>query len=141
MGMISTFVSTCVCFIVVLCIMVSGMWDSGLTSTALTVAAFNTVFGNFGGWIVSFLSISFGMGVLVTFAYIVRAAWLVLSQGRFEYVFAVLYCTAAFVGALVDVHLVWAAIAMINGAMLVINLFGVAYLLPVIRSSMRAKTK
>jgi len=62
MGMISTFVSSLVCFLVALCIVISGVWDSGLQSAALTIASYNTVFGAWGGWIVSFLSISFGMG-------------------------------------------------------------------------------
>ncbi len=130
MGMISTFVSSIVCFIVALCIVISGVWDSGLQSAALTIAAFNTVFGVWGGWIVSFLSISFGVGVLVTFAYITRAAWLALTDGKYEYVFTILYCVAAFLGAVVDVHVVWKAIQIINGLLLSINLFGLLWLMP-----------
>ena len=61
----------------------SGVWNNGLDSTALTIAAFDTVFGVYGGWIVSFLSVSFGFGVLVSYAYIVRAAWLFLTNNRF----------------------------------------------------------
>ena len=51
-------------FLVCLAIVASGVWDSGLTSTALTIAAFNTVFGVYGGWIVTFLSVTFGIGCL-----------------------------------------------------------------------------
>jgi alanine or glycine:cation symporter, AGCS family len=130
MGMVSTFISSIVCFIVAFCIVISGVWDSGLESAALTIASFSTVFGAAGGWIVSFLSISFGVGVLVAFAYITRAAWLALTNGRFEWVFGVLYCVFAFLGALVDVHVVWKAIQIINGLLLSINLLGLMCLMP-----------
>ncbi len=130
MGMISTFVSSLVCFIVTLCIVMSGVWDSGLQSAALTIASFDTVFGQWGGWIVSFLSISFGTGVFVTFAYVTRAAWLAITNGRYEHVFTVSYIIAAFLGAIMDVNIVWKAIQLINGSLLAINLFGLAYLMP-----------
>ena len=130
MGMVSTFVSTCVCFIVALCIVVSGVWNTGLNSTALTIAAFNTVFGNFGGWIVSFLSISFGIGVLVTYAYISRAAWLFLTNGRFPFVFTILYSVFAFACALLNVETLWSIGDVFNAGLLVINLFGILFLLP-----------
>ncbi len=130
MGMVSTFVSTCVCFIVALCIVASGVWNSGLNSTALTIAAFDTAFGNFGGWIVSFLSISFGIGVMVSYAYIARAAWLFITNGRFPFGFIILYSLAAFGGALVTVDFIWSTGDIVNAGMLIINLFGILFLLP-----------
>ena len=133
MGMISTFVSSFVCFIVSLCIVVSGMWGVGLQSAALTIAAFQTVFGSWGGWIVSFLSISFGVGVLVSFAYITRAAWLAITNGRYETIFMVAYCISAFLGAVVNVNLVWKTIQIVNGLLLTINLLGIFMLLPKLR--------
>ena len=72
MGMVSTFISTFIGLIVAVCIVASGVWNSGLNSTALTIAAFDTVFGTYGGWIVSFLSISFGLGVIVSYAYVAK---------------------------------------------------------------------
>lgn len=130
MGMISTFISSFVCFIVALCIVVSGVWDSGLQSSALTIASFNSTFGAWGGWIVSFLSISFGVGVMVSFAYVTRAAWFALTNGRFEYLFMAMYCCASFLGAVLNVDLVWAAIRIVNGTLLAINLLGLLLLMP-----------
>lgn len=130
MGMVSAFVSSLVCFIVTLCIVMSGMWDSGLQSSALTIGAFSTVFGVWGGYIVTFLSISFGIGVLVSYAYITRAAWLAVTGGAFEIFFAIMYCVAAFGGAVVDVHKMWMAVQIMNGVLLAINLFGLLMLMP-----------
>lgn len=137
MSMLSTFISTLVCFSVALMIVASGMWDSGLTSTALTVATFNTVFGTFGGAVVTFLSASFGIGVLVAYAYITRAAWLYVTGGRWPIGFVVLYCLSAFGGAVMRVGLLWNLVDIISAAMLVINLFGLMYLLPSITKGLR----
>ena len=95
----STFISVLVCFIVALCIIASGVWTTGLTSTPLTIAAFSTVFGEqFGGIAVSFLSISFGVGVLVSFAYITREVWLFLTNNKYANIFPMIYCLFAFGG-------------------------------------------
>lgn len=132
MGMLSTFISALVGFVVSLCIVASGVWSTGLTSTALTAAAFNTVFGMYGGWIVSFLSIIFGIGVIVAFAYITRAVWLFLTGGRFGWVASVIYCACTALGSLLPVKMMWAFAGAITGGLLFINLFGVLWLLPVV---------
>ncbi|MFI5332824.1 MAG: alanine/glycine:cation symporter family protein [Candidatus Babeliales bacterium] len=134
LSMLSTFISTLVCFMIALCIVASGVWDSGLTSTALTIASFNTVFGWLGGWVVSFLSITFGMGVLVAFAYITEEAWLYLvgDTKLMRLVFKVMYCLTAFIGVFFNVCSMWLLIDIMTAGMLAINLFGVLYLLPII---------
>lgn len=132
MGMISTFVSTVVCFLVAVAIIVSGVWNSGADSAALTIAAYSTVFGVLGGWIVSFLAVVFGIGVMVSYAYITRACWLFLTNGRYEVVFTILYPLSSCAGALIGVQAVWGTIEIINGAMLVINLLAIVYLIPLI---------
>lgn len=136
MGMISTFISTCIGFIVALCIVVSGAWDSGLNSTALTIAAFDTVFGIYGGWIVSFLAISFGLGVIVSYAYVVRSAWLFVTKNRFQNAFVVAYAFGVFGGSLAAVEMVWDLAAIILAIMLLINLYGLLMLLPKIRKTL-----
>lgn len=133
MGMISTFLSMFAGFIIALCIVVSGVWDSGLNSTALTIASFDTVFGSFGGWIVSFLSVSFGFGVLVSYAYIVRTVWLFLTNNRYVNGFIAVYSLCTLGGALATVGLVWNLIDIAVAGTLFINLFGILVLLPTIR--------
>ena len=141
MGMISTFISTLIGFIIALCIVVSGAWNSGFNSTALTIAAFDTVFGAYGGWIVSFLSISFGFGVMVSYAYIVRSAWMFVTNNRFAYGFIAVYSLCAFGGALATVDLVWYLADIIIAIMLLINLYGLLMLLPKIRTELLSKLR
>jgi AGCS family alanine or glycine:cation symporter len=134
MGMVSTFISTFLSFIVALCIVVSGAWQTGLNSTALTIAAFNTVFGFYGGWIVSFLAFSFGLGVMVSYAYVVRSAWLFVTNNRFNYGFIAAYSLCAFFGALATVDLVWGLADIVIAVMLLINLYGLLMLLPKVKT-------
>jgi len=134
MGMTSTFISTCVGFIVALCIVVSGVWSNGLDSTALTISAFDTVFGTYGGWIVSFLSISFGLGVLVSYAYVARIVWLFLTNNRFPHFFTVLYSLCSFFGAVAAVSAIWDLCSIAIAATLFINLYGLLMLLPKIKT-------
>lgn len=133
-SMLSTLISTVVCFIVALCIVASGAWKSGLTSTALTIEAFKGTFGWLAGWVVSFLSISFGVGVLVTFSYVAREAWMSVTGNRFARLYDIVFCLFALMGALVDPSVVFGFGDIINGSMLSINLFGILCLLPLIRT-------
>ncbi len=137
MSMLATFISTCVCFLVALCIISSGVWDSGATSSALTIASFNTVFGNYGGWIVSFLSVAFGVGVLVTGAYMTREAWLYLTGGRWNLAFTVIYSAVACAGTLAEVGMIWDLGNIVMAGMLLINMFGLLYLMPLIRRELK----
>jgi AGCS family alanine or glycine:cation symporter len=137
MTMLSTFMSMAVCFLVALCIVASGVWNNGLQISALTSSAFETVFGTFGQWIVAFLSITFGIGVTVSYVYITRECWLTVTGGRFVQLFGVLYPIAAFAGALMNVDLVWMIADWINGGLLFINLFGIVSLLPLIRTGLK----
>jgi AGCS family alanine or glycine:cation symporter len=137
MAMASTFVSMLVCFMVALCIIASGVWQSGLTSTALTIASYNTLFGSLGGWIVTILSISFGVGVLVSYTYITKAAWDAVTNNRFSFLFMIFYAACAFFGAQMDVTKLWSWVDLSNASMLLINLFAILSFLPLMRKSFR----
>lgn len=139
MAMATSLVSALVCFTISLCIVASGVWNSGATSTALTIAAYQTVFGSIGGWIVTFLSTAFGIGVMVSYAYITKAAWDTLTKNRFNYLFIMIYCVIAFIGAWTEkVTSLWALVDISLACMLIINLIGIVYLLPVIRKGLKA---
>jgi AGCS family alanine or glycine:cation symporter len=137
MAMATSLVSALVCFTVALCIVASGVWNSGLTSTELTIAAYNTVFGSIGGWMIAFLSTAFGIGVMVSYAYITKAAWDALTQNRFAPLFILIYCACAFFGAWTDkVTSLWSLVDISLACMVFINLLGIVCLLPVLRAGL-----
>lgn len=141
MGMMSTFVSAVVCFILALCITVTGAWTSGLTSTSLTVATFNTTFGVFGGIIVSTLSIIFGLGVTVAYAYIVRACWLMIFPKKYEYGNVLVYSLVSTLGAIGQVSIVWHLADIVQAVMLFVNLFALIIFVFNLRSQMIHETE
>lgn len=137
MGMLTTFLSSLVCFIIGLCMVASGVWSSGLSSNALTIASFETVFGVYGAFIVTFLSITFGIGVIVSYAYITRCVYLYVTGGRYGFCFPIIYCLASFICALMQVSIVWKIGEVVNGCLLILNLFAIVYLLPTIAKKVR----
>jgi AGCS family alanine or glycine:cation symporter len=130
MGMVGAFMSTIVCFIVALCIVASGVANSGLNSTALTIEAYKTVFGSFAGLIISFLSIIFAIGVMVAYGYITRACFRVITGGRFEWLFILIYSGCAALGTVADIGKILFFGDVVLAMMLVINLAAVVFLLP-----------
>src|SRR5206468_1112879 len=65
-----------------LTILVSGVWHSGLTSTAVVAAAFDTSIPVVGGWIVAFCAFLFGYTTLIGWAASSRATVSLLRQRR-----------------------------------------------------------
>lgn len=137
-SMLGTFITSLVSFIMGLCIVASGVWNSGETSSPLVIKAFATVFGSYAGWAVSFLSVSFGLGVLVAFAYVTREVWSFLTGGRWPLVGTFLYSLCAFLGAIVDARVVFDAGDLVIAILFGINLFGIMWLLPSIKKDVDA---
>jgi AGCS family alanine or glycine:cation symporter len=134
MSMASAFISTqMVCFIMMLAFMVSGVWGTGLTSMALVGAAYASVFGFLGSWIATSLAVMFGLGVLVAYAFIGRESWFFLTNGRWEGLFIMLYCSMAAFGSLADVSVIWGLIDVITIGLTFSNLYGLLYLVPRLR--------
>lgn len=139
MSMASTFICNyLVCFSVALLVIASGVWNNGEQSLALTISAFSTVFGGYAPWLVTFISASFGLGVLVACTFIGKQCFLFLSGGKAVWLYYALYLLITFVGTLARVDLVWNSIDVVNAAMLVINLFGILWLLPIARKQLAA---
>ena len=139
MSMASTFISTqIVCFLMMLTFVVSGVWNSGDCGMPLVIAAYSSVFAGFGGWIATTLSVMFGMGVLVAYAFVGRECWLFLTHGRWSNAYYIIYCAMAFGGSLVSARVVFCVIELIVIGMIFCNLYGLLYLLPQMRRGWRA---
>ncbi len=138
MSMLSTFITTVIAFVLALAIVATGVWHNGLQSTALTMSAFNTVFGTIvGSLLVIFLALSFGLGAIVAFAYVARETWIFLTNGRWLWLFSAMYAIVAFTGCIIPVALVWSIVPLLTVAVLLINLYGIVYLIPVARKALR----
>ncbi len=133
-SMLSTFISNnLVSCMVALAMVVSGVWNGGLDGAAMVVEAYKTVFGAWGGFIVSALSISFGLGVFVAYGYITRQCWLYVTRGKFESLFVAVFTSISMVGAVMSIQAVWALVDIGVAACLFINLLALMYLIPYMR--------
>lgn len=136
-GMLSTFMSiNVVAMLVSLLLVVSGVWNADANGAALVAQSYESVFGIAGGYIVTVLSMIFGLGVFVPYGYITRQCWLYLTGGRFEQVFTFVFAGVAFIGAIMSINLVWTMVDLAVACLLAINLSAILFLLPFLRSQL-----
>lgn len=138
MAMATSFVSNhMVCFTLMLLIVASGAWQSGILGVGMTIAAYETVYGAFGGWVVTILSALFGLGVLVTYAYIGRECWIFLTGGRFMMLYNLIYCGMAVLGSVAEVAVIWHSIDLAVAGLVGINLYALLLMLPAMRKAVK----
>jgi AGCS family alanine or glycine:cation symporter len=137
-GMLGTFIDTIViCTMTGLVIVLTGAWDSGLTSAALSSHAFDLGLPSYGEWIVTF--------GLALFAFTTILGWSYYGERCAEYLFGegviwpyrVLWILAIPLGALAadtnqSVKLLWLAADMLNGLMAIPNLIALLTLSPLV---------
>jgi len=119
-----------------LTILVTGVWRSGLTSTAVVAQAFETTIPK-GGWIVALCAFLFGYTTLIGWAY--------YGEQFLEYVFGPrvtvpyrwVYCILILFGAIGKVDLIWAWGDLMNGLQIFPNLVGVIGLSGVAAATLR----
>jgi AGCS family alanine or glycine:cation symporter len=108
-----------------LSILVTGVWRSGLTSTAAVAAAFNHAVPEAGGWVVAFCTFLFGYTTLIGWSYYGEVCLeYILGPGVIR-PYRWVYCGLIVLGAITKVDLVWAWGDLMNGLQVFPNLVGV----------------
>ena len=137
-AMLGTFIDTIVvCTMTALVIILTGAWNSGETSSALSALAFDTGLPGFGSWVVTF-------GIVV-FAFTTILGWSYYGERCAEFLFGVkaiwpyrmLWIVAIPLGALAadgnnSVKLLWLLADIMNGLMALPNLIALLVLSPVV---------
>ena len=106
-------------------ILLTGVWQSGLTSTAAVGAAFNTVMPTAGGWIVAFSTFLFGYTTLIGWAYYGEQFFEYILGRRVTVPYRWIYCLLIPFGAVSRVDVVWAWGDLMNAMQIFPNLIGV----------------
>ena len=122
-------------------ILVSGVWqDSGLNSTALVAAAFDSSMP-FGGILVALCALLFGYTTLIGWGYygeqylgFLFGSWVVKP-------YRWIYCGLVVLGAMTKVELVWAWGDLMNGLQVFPNLIGVLGLSGLVATLLRQSKK
>jgi AGCS family alanine or glycine:cation symporter len=108
-----------------LSILVTGVWRSGLTSTAAVAEAFNHAVPVAGGWVVAFCTLLFGYTTLIGWSYYGEVCLEYLFGPRVIRPYRWIYCGLIVLGATSKVDLVWAWGDLMNGLQIFPNLVGV----------------
>jgi AGCS family alanine or glycine:cation symporter len=120
-------------------ILLTGVWQSGLTSTAAVAAGFDAAIPVAGGYIVAFCAFLFGYTTLIGWAY--------YGEQFFEYIlgrkvtrpYRWIYCLLIPFGAVSKVATVWAWGDLMNALQVFPNLIGVVGLSGVVARAARAR--
>ena len=129
-SMTQTFIDTLVvCTMTGLCILVTGVWQSGLTGVELTQSAFATGLpGAWGSWIVSISLVMFAFSTIIGWSYYGDRSVEYLWGPRAVVVYRLLFLAATFAGAVYSLAFVWALSDLLNGLMALPNLIGLILL-------------
>ncbi len=106
-------------------ILLTGVWQSGLTSTAAVAAGFNTVMPVAGGYIVAFCAFLFGYTTLIGWAYYGEQFFEYILGRRVTTAYRWIYCLLIPFGAVSKVATVWAWGDLMNALQVFPNLIGV----------------
>jgi AGCS family alanine or glycine:cation symporter len=125
-AMLGVFIDTIViCSMTALVILVTGVWSSGETSTALTSLAFNERLPGIGSWIVLLSSLLFGYSSLISWPYYGEQSFAYLFGVRIKKPYRWAFCFIILLGGVLRVDFVWNLGDVLNGMMAIPNLIGI----------------
>jgi len=118
-------------------ILLTGVWQSGLTSTAAVASAFNSAIPVAGGYIVAFCAFLFGYTTLIGWAYYGEQFFEYILGRRVTTPYRWIYCLLIPFGAVSKVATVWAWGDLMNALQVFPNLVGVVGLSALVAAASR----
>lgn len=132
-SMLQTTIDTLiVCSMTGFAILVTGAWQTDLTGPALTIHAFESVFGPLGKWIVAASLALFAYSTLIGWGYYGERALAYLLGIRSLVPYRCVFIVFVWVGAVSKLETVWTISDIFNGLMALPNLLALLCLTPVI---------
>jgi AGCS family alanine or glycine:cation symporter len=113
-----------ICSLTAFAVLVTGVWNTGITSTAMTASAFNVALPKYGGLIVAASSLLFGYSSLITVPYYGEISFKYLLGSWIKQPFRWIFCLVIFAGAVMKVEEAWSIGDVFNGMMAFTNLIG-----------------
>lgn len=120
-GMFGVFIDTIVSSATVIAILITGVWTSGLTSTALTTVAFDSQFGNYGGILVLISSFLFGYSTLIAWSFYGEQCFAFILGSGIKKIFRWVFSFAILLGFM-QVETIWSIADILNATLIFINL-------------------
>ncbi len=124
-GIMEVFIDTLlICSLTALVILTSGVWSIGATGAALTSSAFNATFPSWGGAFVAVSILFFAFSTTLGWAYYGEKCAEHLCGPRIKQGYRLLWIPMIFMGAIMNLELIWAIADTLNGLMALPNLMG-----------------
>lgn len=132
-GMMGTFIDTIiVCTMTALVIMTSGLWDMGESGAVLSLAAYDAAWPGVGKYGLSIALVVFCFTTVLGWAYISEKCWVYLCGRRALMPYRLAWLAAIYIGAVMELDLVWRVADVLNGLMAIPNLLVLLLLSPVV---------
>jgi AGCS family alanine or glycine:cation symporter len=137
-SMTQTFIDTLVvCTMTGLTILVTGVWEEGLTGAPMTQAAFRVGLGEIGGTIVAVSLAMFAFSTILGWSYYGEKSLSYLLGSWAIMPYRVIFVLATFYGTVRSLDFVWTLSDVMNGLMAIPNLIGLLLLSGVIANETR----
>lgn len=128
-GIFQVFFDTIIgCTITAFCILCSGTMESGKGGIALSAAAFESVFGNFGSYFVSISIVLFSFSTIIGWSYLGQRAFEYILGLKFVIVYKAIYVVMILFGSVMELNFVWELSDTFNGFMMIPNLIAIIIL-------------
>lgn len=129
LGTMEVFIDTIViCTLTALINLSTGMWQSGLSGTAMTAASFSEGIPYLGGFVVALSSFLFGYTTLLGWCYYGEQCLKFLFGIKVTYTYRVIYIILMFIGSIASIELVFFVGDIANAFMALPNLIALALL-------------
>ncbi|NLJ90874.1 MAG: sodium:alanine symporter family protein [Clostridiales bacterium] len=116
--------SIVVCTVTALVILSSGVLSSGVDATSLSAAAFSNSI-SYGGYIVTFGLVLFAFSTILGWEYYGETSARYLLGDRASKPYRIIFTITVFLGAVMELEIVWYIANILNGLMAIPNLIGV----------------
>ncbi len=138
-SMTGTFIDTLiVCSITAIAISSTGVWTSGATGVALTVQAFTAGLPVWGEHLVALGTITFAFSTILAWEYYGEKCFEYIFGGKYIPLYRYAWVIFVFVGAQIELELVWNLSDAMNALMAVPNLIGLIFLSGVLSRETKA---
>lgn len=139
-GMFGVFIDTVVSTFVVIPILLTGVWTSGETSTALTLASFQTLYGNYGGYIIVLLSFLLGYSTLVAWCFYGEQCFVYILGPKMRSIFRWAFSFTIIFGFM-EAESIWSWGDILNAVTIIINLIALIFLVKYVIRETRGRRK
>ena len=126
-GMFGVFIDTLVGTLTAFIILITGVWSTGETSTALTTAAFAQTFGRSGIYFVFAASFLFGYSTLIAWCFYGEQCFVYIWGTSMRKIFRWAFCVVIAFGFF-EPELVWSSADILNASIVIINVTALVFL-------------